>query len=643
MDRVFYWKVGLITVIALLALWLLVPSFYYFRLPAEERNQPEKLEAVLPSWAPSAKTRLNLGLDIQGGIHLVLGVDVDTALKAKVSRRGDQIASWAKEKNVEGISASGDGMRVRVTAANKADLDRFQKMALDYFQDMHLAGADDNSFYLAYQDQYLKRIKEDAVDQALKVISNRVNRWGVTEPIIAKRGDNAILVQLPGFKDPAKAKELLGKTAQLEFKIVDDDSTYFKDIYEKWKASPPEGFKPETETDSNGRPHEFLAGRGAKIALEYDHYNGPGGAVVASPYLSATTENGRGVLEGMLKSSELQPPAYREAGFECIQSKTKKNACEGYRTYLLKCANEPEKPVPGAEPSKECMPALTGDLIVDASARQEQGQGVGGKPYVALTFDSTGAQVFADITGKNVLKRFAIVLDKTVNSAPVIQQRIAGGNASITLGGLRPYQELISEANDLALVLKAGALPAPVTIGEERTVGASLGPELIRKGGYAVALGLLLVVSFMFFYYRTTGAVANVALVLNGFLNLAAMSALNATLTLPGIAAFVLTLGIAVDANVLINERIREELRHGKTMRAALEAGYGRVFWTIFDSHVTTLVAGLVLMQYGSGPVRGFAVMLTIGIVASFFTSIVVTRAIMDWLVIGRGWHKISV
>ena len=615
MDRVFYWKVGFIVAFALLALWLLVPSLYYFRLPADERNLPEKLESVLPHWAPGQKTKLNLGLDLQGGIHLVLGVDTDTALKAKIARRADQIASWAKEKGFNGVSAVGEGLKVRITDDNKAELDGFKPKAVDYFQDMVAAGGEGNSFFLGYQDQAIKKYKEDAVEQAKKVISNRVNRWGVTEPIIAKRGDNAILVQLPGFKDPAKAKQLLGTTAQLEFKVVEDENLSFLP-----------GLKDKLP---------------ANTTLEFDHYNGPGGAVVSSPFLQAKGDNSRQTLEDFFAQNK--PPAYREIGYECIASKTKANTCEGYRTYLLKCGNEPAKVDPAAPLPSECIAALTGDTIVDARSLMDQGQGAGGKPYVSLSFDPTGASIFAEVTGSNVLHRFAIILDKTVNSAPVIQQRIAGGNAQITLGGLRPFPELVQEANELALVLKAGALPAPVTIAEERTVGASLGPELIRKGGQAVALGLALVVLFMAFYYGTTGMVANVALLLNGVLNLAAMAAFNATLTLPGIAGFVLTLGIAVDANVLINERIREELRNGKTMRAALEAGYGRAFWTIFDSHVTTLIAGFVLLQYGSGPVRGFAVMLIIGIIASLYTSIVVTRAIMDWLVLGRGWHKISV
>ena len=590
MERVFYWKAGFIAAIAILAVWLLVPSYYYFSLPAEDRNSPEKLEAVLPGWAPGAKTKLNLGLDLQGGIHLVMGVDVDAALRTKAARRADQIVTLAKEKAVSGITTTSEGAQVKVTATSKADADSFEKKLLDSYGDMFVVTTEANTFTVGFQDQYLKKIKDDSVDQALKVISNRVNSWGVSEPLIAKRGNNAILVQLPGFKDPAAAKRLIGNTAQLEFKIVDDQNQALKDL-----------------TDLP-----------AGVTLDFERNGG-----APTPYLRAIGGNAKDLIEKVTKD---KLPAGLEIGMECIPSKEKKNACDGYRTYTLKSKVE-----------------MTGDSIVDARALIDQTPGGGGKPYVSMSFDAQGAKDFENVTGANIGKRMAIILDKVVNSSPVIQARIAGGNAQITLGGLRPFQELTNEANELALVLKAGALPAPVTIMEERTVGASLGPELIRNGAYAVLLGLALVVLFMMAYYRLTGVVADVALLLNGLLILAAMAAFNATLTLPGIAGFVLTLGIAVDANVLINERIREELRHGKTARAALAAGYDHAFWTIFDAHVTALIAGFVLLQYGSGPVRGFAVMLIIGLLASLFTSIVVTRAIMEWLIIGRGYQKISV
>ncbi|HCF58354.1 MAG TPA: protein translocase subunit SecD [Myxococcales bacterium] len=625
MDRVFYWKVGLITAVVLISGWLLVPTFYYFKLPPDERNQPEKLEAMLPSWAPGAKTRLNLGLDLQGGIHLVLGVDTDTALKAKVSRRGDEIVEYAREKGVKEPRAKAEGMKVVFSAAGPEDLDKLRKLVLKDFDDMHPVGSDDGTFAVSYKEQVVGNLKSEAVSQALKVIANRVDRWGVTEPVIQKRGDNAILVQLPGFKDPARAKDLLGKTAQLEFKIVDDEGTYFQELYEKLKKDLPEGITVQTETEG-GRARDYLMVRGAKVALDYERAEGPGGTVLTPPYLTATGDNGRAALEQLVEAGGVAMPEERELGLECIPSKLKRNSCEGYRTYLLKSKTE-----------------LTGDSVVDARALMDQSPGAGGRPYVSLSFDPSGARDFERITGDNVRRRMAIVLDQTVNSAPVIQSKIAGGRAQITLGSLKPYQELVDEANDLALVLKAGALPAPVTIGEERTVGATLGPELIRNGSLAVAVGVVLVLIFMVVIYKYSGLVADVALVLNALLIVAAMAAFNATLTLPGIAGFVLSLGMSVDANVLINERIREELRLGKTPRAALEAGYGRAFWTIFDSNLTTLIAGFVLLNYGSGPVRGFAVMLIVGILASMFTAIFVTRVIMDWLLIGRGWNKISV
>jgi preprotein translocase subunit SecD len=241
-----------------------------------------------------------------------------------------------------------------------------------------------------------------------------------------------------------------------------------------------------------------------------------------------------------------------------------------------------------------------------------------------------GAGLMDKLTSENMHRRMATVLDDKVETAPYIQGRISS-NGQITLGSGTNRQRQFEEANDIALVLKAGALPAPVTISEERTVGATLGPELVKKGTAAALWGLVAVLVFMVLYYRASGLIANIALVLNGLLVLAIMSMIGSTLTLPGIAGFVLTLGMAVDANVLINERIREELRAGRTVKTAVQQGYDKVFWTIVDSHVTTLVAGVVLMQYGSGPVRGFAVTLCIGLVASLFTSIVVTRAIMEY------------
>ena len=319
-------------------------------------------------------------------------------------------------------------------------------------------------------------------------------------------------------------------------------------------------------------------------------------------------------------------PKDRQVLLECKVNplNAQKNACESYITYLV------ERDVP-----------LTGESLSDANANFSQY----GEPEVDVQFDASGAREFGNLTEKGVGKRMAIVLDDVVKSAPRINEKIPGGRARITLG--RSYDKtndkLLEEANRLAVVLKAGALPAPVTTGEVRQVCATLGDELIKKGSLAAVVGLVLVVFFMGVYYKKSGLIADVALILNGLLILAGLALFEATLTLPGIAGFVLTLGIAVDANVLINERIREELANGKSARAAVDQGYDRAFWTIFDAHVTTLLAGFILWATGTGPVRGFATSLIVGLAASLFTSIVVTRVITTYFVHGRNADRVSI
>jgi len=307
-----------------------------------------------------------------------------------------------------------------------------------------------------------------------------------------------------------------------------------------------------------------------------------------------------------------------------VANPMKKDDCLSYRTYLV------NREVP-----------LTGESLESANANISQIN----EPEVNITFDAVGAREFERLTEASVGKRMAIVLDDYVHSAPRINEKIGGGSARITMGraGAKSFDEWFQEAQTLALVLKAGALPAPVTVGEIRQVGASLGEELIKKGGLAAVVGVALVLLFMFVYYRRAGLIADLALVLNGLLILAGLAVFNATLTLPGIAGFVLTLGVAVDANVLINERIREELEHGKTARQAVDQGYDRAFWTIFDSHVTALIAGSILFATGTGPIRGFATTLIIGLLASLFTSITVTRVIMTYFVHGRNAQTVSV
>ncbi|HET6922975.1 MAG TPA: protein translocase subunit SecD, partial [Anaeromyxobacteraceae bacterium] len=440
-----------------------------------------------------------------------------------------------------------------------------------------------------------------AVEQAEKTIRNRVDKWGVTEPDIKRKSNNQIQIQLPGFKDPEKAKELLGRTAQLEFKIADDDSPALDAVRSEL---------PMCASDEVGLALPMPDGG----CWSVERVQLPSGTERQVTFLAG---NRRDQLEAAVLKHAL-PRISRDQEIGVGETAVGRGPAKGryYHTYLLRAKTE-----------------LTGDYISDARPSVDSSKGAG-EPVVTFTMSPEGARLMERLTTENIGRRMATVLDAKVETAPYIQGKISS-NGQITLGSGRSYQEKFEEASEIALVLKAGALPAPVTIFEERTVGATLGPELIKKGTVAALVGLLVVVAFMILYYRGSGFVADVALTLNGLLVLAIMSMFGSTLTLPGIAGFVLTLGMAVDANVLINERIREELRAGKTVRQSVEQGYDKVFWTIVDAHVTTLVASFVLMQYGSGPVRGFAVTLIIGLIASMFTSIVVTRVIMDWVTRG--------
>ncbi|HET8725801.1 MAG TPA: protein translocase subunit SecD [Anaeromyxobacteraceae bacterium] len=598
MERTWYWRLGLVLAVLFWSLWQLVPTWAYFRLPPEERNGPA-FEQSVPRWAPDARKHLNLGLDLQGGILLAMGVDVDRAVKAKVVRRADEIAEFLKGKNVPVTSAgpSADGWRVEVRTT---DPKQVEQVVQDFYgvEMSAPSGAPEGAVWFAFRPDVIKNFKEKAVEQAEKTIRNRVDKWGVSEPDIKRKQNAQIQIQLPGFKDPGKAKELLGRTAQLEFKIADDDSAVL-DVLRNELPPCPQG--------PDGGVALPLPQAGCYFVERVDL---PTGVQRQSTYVAAGK---RTELEAIIDRA-IKPRLSRDQEIGIGEVTVGQGLVKErfYRTFLLRAKTE-----------------LTGDYISDARPSVDNSKGAG-DPVVAFTMSPEGARLMEKLTTENLGRRMAIVLDSKVESAPYIQGKISS-SGQITLGSGRNYQEKFQEANDISIVLKAGALPAPVTIFEERTVGATLGPELVRKGTIAALVGLGAVMLFMLLYYRMSGLIADVALVQNGLLVLAIMSLLGSTLTLPGIAGFVLTLGMAVDANVLINERIREELRAGKTVRQAVDQGYDKVFWTIVDSHVTALVAAVVLMNYGSGPVRGFAVTLIIGLLASMFTSIVVTRVIVDW------------
>lgn len=460
MQKSIQWKAILTAIIVILALAYLYPTYqWYSKSPEERVKLEERKDKILGKI-------LKLGLDLRGGMHLVLEVDLN--------------------RLPQGTSPG------------------------------------------------------DAMERALEVIRNRVDQFGVAEPLIARQGDKWLVVELPGVKDPERAIELIGKTALLEFKLVND------------------GVRISEILDSEGKVDP------SRIPLGYE------------------------VLPG-----------------------------KGETLFLVK--EEPE---------------ITGAALTNAKVE------IGGQynmPYVAIDFNKDGAKKFARITEINIERNLSIVLDGRVQSAPVIKSKIPDGHAIIE-GNFT-----MEEAKNLAIVLRAGALPAPVNIIENRTVGPSLGRDSVRAGVVATGIGLICVMLFMVIYYRLSGLVVNLALILNLIILLGMMAYFRATLTLPGIAGIILIIGMSVDANVLIFERIREELRTGKTVRVAIDSGYQKAFRTILDSNLTTLIAAAFLFQFGTGPVKGFAVTLSLGILISMFTALVVTRMVFDMVLMGKKVEKLSI
>jgi preprotein translocase subunit SecD len=503
------------------------------------------LPTIEPSFWPHKK--INLGLDLQGGMHLVLEVDTDKAVEGTIERIIQEIRSSLKKEHIRYAALSRiEGNRILIKLKGQKYIDGFEKTLDKEFQNMRILSRSMDGDVLTMQidlpDRETDQIKKLAADQALETIRNRIDQFGVSEPDIRRQGEKRILVQLPGIKDTKRAKALIGKTALLEFKLVDETH----DLDNALKGNVP-----------------------------------PGSEVLY------------GVKEDPTTKRIHKTP------------------------YLLK---------------KRTL--LTGANLTDARVQIDSQYN---EPYVSIDFDKKGGRDFARITGENVKKRLAIVLDKKVYSAPVIQEKISGGKARVT-GNFTT-----EEARDLAIALRAGALPAPVNILEERTVGPSLGTDSIRKGLISMCVGGILVILFMIVYYRGAGLIADFALILNILLIAGGLAGFQATLTLPGIAGIILTIGMAVDANVLIFERIREELRIGKTPRAAVDSGYDRATLTILDANVTTLIAALVLFQFGTGPVKGFAVTLSLGVIASLFTALILTRMVFDYYLIKRKTKRLSI
>jgi preprotein translocase subunit SecD len=514
------------------------------------------LSPNLPGWLRSLGAEpMFLGLDLRGGIHVLIDVDMDAAIDKAVDRYYGDIRTQLREKKVRSTRITPEGAAVIVAFKDAEKRDEAEKIISNEFRSLIMESIDQGDEFLvkaSLSPTEIREVKRFALQQNITTLRNRVNALGVAEPIIQQQGERRIVVQLPGARDPAKIKELLGATATLEYRLVDTEHS--------------------VEDAVNGRVPP-----GSKLYHE---------------------RNGQPVL---LKKSVI----------------------------------------------------VTGDQIVNASSGFDQRSG---QPMVSVSLDGIGAKHMRRVTSENVGKPMAVVFiekrpsTRMVNGEPkkesvTVEEVISVANILEPFGARFQTTGLDSpeEAHDLALLLRAGALAAPIEIVEERTIGPSLGQDNIDQGFLSVVIGMALVVIFMAIYYRVFGLVADLALVMNLVLIVALLSLLQATLTLPGIAGIVLTVGMAVDANVLIFERIREEIKNGSSPQASIQAGYEKAFSTIIDANITTLIAALVLFSFGTGPIKGFAVTLAIGILTSMFTAIVGTRALINLIYGGRRVKSLSV
>ncbi len=533
------WKIILLLFVTIFATLTVAPSF-----------------TKVPAWWQKylAPAGLKLGLDLQGGMHLVLKVDLKKAIENNLDLSVQDLKEALAEKKITVVrTASGDARKIILTLPNTGALETVKQTITKDFPDLAVDFQTDQGTFprilVSLKQSKIDFINNKAVDQSLEILRNRVDQFGVAEPAIVRQGTDEIVIQLPGVKDPQRALNLIGRTAQLEFKLVDD---------------------------TPGLNLQQLIGQ----------------AIQAGQWQEGGT---RKQLNLALQS---RLPAGTEIYFEKEVNKTTHK--ETRVPVLLKS-----------------QVLLTGDMVKDAQVR------VGGnfnEPYVGLDFTGRGGTIFGQVTEKSVGKRFAIVLDEVVRSAPVIREKILGGSAQIS--GSFSYEE----ASDLAIVLRIGALPAPVEIVQNLTVGASLGQDSINKGLMSGLFGTILVVLFMAVYYRLSGVIANLCMVLNIILLFAGLALMGGTLTLPGIAGIILSIGMAVDSNIVIFERMREEFALGKSVRSGVEAGYAKALWTIIDAHVTTLITALALFLFGTGPIKGFAATLSLGIIFNLFSTLFASK-----------------
>ncbi len=528
-----------------------------------------------PDWWQKylAPEGLRLGLDLQGGMHLVLKVNLDKAEEDSLELAANELKDLLKDQGISAVRTKSDKNVVLFTLPNSGAIDTVNQVVKDSFPEIDVkVDAKEGSFpkvTVRLKSSEIDFIRTHAVEQSLEIIRNRIDQFGVAEPVIIRQGEAEIVVQLPGVKDPKRALKLLGDTAQLEFKKV---------------------------ADSAG----INIGLMAEEALKAGQWNG--------------TWTDHKELAKLNRALQNRLPEDTRIYIEKdTDSKTGKDII---RPILL-----------------NTQILMTGEMVKNAQVRISNQFN---EPYVSIDFTSKGGRVFAKLTGENVGKRMAIVLDDIVRSAPVIREKILGGSAQIS--GSFTHEE----AADLAIVLRVGALPAPVDIIQNMTVGASLGQDSINKGMTSGIFGAMIVLAFMAIYYRLSGIIANTALILNILFLFTGLAILNATLTLPGIAGIILSIGMAVDANVLIFERMREEYALGKSVKSSVDGGFGKAFWTIVDSQVTTLITAMALFMFGTGPIKGFAITLSLGIIFNLFTALFCSRLMFDTLYSFRALKKLS-
>jgi len=565
-----------------------------------EQNQEDILNAKLK--------RLKLGLDLQGGMRVVLEVDVLQLVNDIAKNKDDNFAAILKE--VREQSGSNDESVIPIFGR------KFQERGIRlsrYFGNIRDA---DNAVLT-----YLNGETEKAIDRAIEIVRNRVDQYRVSEPNIQKQGSRRIIVELPGVKDEREVESLLQGTAKLEFRLLRDPAIAYRvmqsiddflagkvptDTSDASKTAKKEEKPKDALEDllAGNKPAASDTSKEAQFVREHPFFSyvSPDQRNTGEGYV---LENNRDRVMRLLARPDVQ--RILPIDFEFLWSAKTDQSPDGQKFYHLYAVKR--------------VPELTGGVVVDARANVDPEDN---RPIVNMEMNAEGAREWARITGANVNKRIAIALDNAVFSAPTVINKIIGGRSQIT------GMESPNEARLLEIVLRAGALPAPVSIIEQRSVGPSLGEDSIRAGLWTLSLALMITVFFMIIYYKTGGFVADIALVFNLLFIVAVLAGFQATLTLPGIAGMILTIGMAVDANVLINERIREELEGGKTIRAAIDLGYSKAFSAIFDSNVTTFLTGIILYQFGSGPVQGFALTLMIGIVATMFSAIIVTRVVFN-------------